>query len=118
MLSQCWAANIPVGLTPVCRCPAGAIVANAATDNYAAGGLAAEKLYEMIKDKVTDPAKRSGSAVSQDANSQSIRERTGGFIDRMCTPIGEINAVVGHDKYNKAVDGAKVIIDVGIRGNG
>lgn len=117
-ISNAQAANIPIiGFdSGVPDAPAGAIVANAATDNYAAGGLAAEKLYEMIKDKVTDPAEavRIG-VVSQDATSQSIGERTGGFIDKMCTLIGEDKcSVVGHDKYNKAVDGAKVIIDVGI----
>ena len=54
-ISNAQAANIPiVGFdSGVPDAPAGAIVANAATDNYAAGGLAAEKLYEMIKDKVT-----------------------------------------------------------------
>lgn len=117
-ISNAQAANIPiVGFdSGVPDAPAGAIVANAATDNYAAGGLAAEKLYEMIKDKVTDPAEevRIG-VVSQDATSQSIGERTGGFIDRMRTLVGEDKCmVVGHDKYNKAVDEAKVIIDVGI----
>ena len=117
-ISNAQAANIPIiGFdSGVPDAPAGAIVANAATDNYAAGGLAAEKLYEMIKDKVTDPAEavRIG-VVSQDATSQSIGERTGGIIDKMCTLIGEDKcSVVGHDKYNKAVDGAKVIIDVGI----
>ena len=41
--------------------------------------------------------------------------RDSGFIDRMRTLVGEDKCmVVGHDKYNKAVDGAKVIIDVGI----
>ena len=53
--------------------------------------------------------------VSQDATSQSIGERTGGFIDKMRTLIGESSCgVEGHDKYNVKVDGAKVIIDVGI----
>ena len=117
-ISNAQAANIPIiGFdSGVPDAPAGSIVANAATDNYAAGGLAAEKLYEMIKDKVTDPAEsvRIG-VVSQDATSQSIGERTGGFIDKMRTLVGEDKCtVVGHDKYNKAVDGAKVIIDVGI----
>ena len=96
--------------------PEGAIVANASTDNYAAGELAAENLYELIKDQVTDPAEtvRIG-VVSQDATSQSIGERTGGFVDKMVSLIGEDKASVeGHDKYNKAVDGAKVIIEVGI----
>ena len=117
-ISNAQAANIPiVGFdSGVPDAPADSIVANAATDNYVAGGLAAEKLYEMIKDKVTDPAEevRIG-IVSQDATSQSIGERTGGFIDKMRTLVGEDKCmVVGHDKYNKAVDGAKVIIDVGI----
>ena len=92
------------------------VVANAATDNYAAGELAAENMYELIKDQVTDPAEtvRIG-VVSQDATSQSIGERTGGFVDKMVSLIGEDKASVeGHDKYNKAVDGAKVIIEVGI----
>ena len=74
-ISNAQAANIPIiGFdSGVPDAPAGAIVANAATDNYAAGGLAAEKLYVMIKDKVTDPAEavRIG-VVSQDATSQSI----------------------------------------------
>ena len=92
------------------------IVANAATDNYAAGELAAEKMYEIIQDKVTDPSDtvRIG-VVSQDATSQSIGERTAGFVDKMVSLIGEDKASVeGHDKYNKKVDGAKVILEVGI----
>ncbi|MEG0107999.1 MAG: ABC transporter substrate-binding protein [Lachnospiraceae bacterium] len=92
------------------------IAANAATDNYAAGELAADKLYELIKDKVTDPKDtvRIG-VVSQDATSQSIGDRTGGFVDKMVKLIGEDKATVeGHDKYNKKVDGAKVVIEVGI----
>lgn len=92
------------------------IVANASTDNYAAGELAADQMYELIKDKVTDPADtvRIG-VVAQEANSQSISERTAGFVDKMVKLIGSDKASVeGHDKYNKKVDGAKVIIEVGI----
>lgn len=117
-ISNAQAAGIPiVGFdSGVPDAPKSAIVANAATDNYVAGGLAAEKMYDIIKEKVTDPAQvvRIG-VVSQDATSQSIGERTGGFIDKMRTLIGESNcAVEGHDKYNVKADGAKVIIDVGI----
>ncbi|MGL6220641.1 MAG: ABC transporter substrate-binding protein [Lacrimispora sphenoides] len=117
-ISNAQAAGIPiVGFdSGVPDAPKGAIVANAATDNYVAGGLAAEKMYDIIKEQVTDPAQvvRIG-VVSQDATSQSIGERTGGFIDKMRTLIGESNcAVEGHDKYNVKADGAKVIIDVGI----
>ncbi|EXG86367.1 monosaccharide ABC transporter substrate-binding protein, CUT2 family [Clostridium sp. ASBs410] len=117
-ISNAQAAGIPiVGFdSGVPDAPKGAIVANAATDNYVAGGLAAEKMYDIIKEQVTDPAQvvRIG-VVSQDATSQSIGERTGGFIDKMRTLIGESNCTVeGHDKYNVKADGAKVIIDVGI----
>jgi len=117
-ISNAQAAGIPiVGFdSGVPDAPKGAIVANAATDNYVAGGLAAEKMYDIIKEQVTDPAQavRIG-VVSQDATSQSIGERTGGFIDKMRTLIGESYcAVEGHDKYNVKADGAKVIIDVGI----
>ncbi len=117
-ISNAQAAGIPiVGFdSGVPDAPEGAIVANAATDNYTAGGLAAEHMYELIKDKVTAPAEavRIG-VVSQDATSQSIGDRTAGFIDKIRELIGEdICSVVGHDKYNVAVDGATVIIDVGI----
>lgn len=92
------------------------IAANASTDNYAAGELAAEKLYELIKDKVTDPADtvRIG-VVAQDAVSQSIGDRTAGFVDKMVELVGkDKTSVEGHDKYNKKMDGAKVVIEVGI----
>lgn len=92
------------------------VLANAATDNYAAGGIAADELYKMIKDKVTDPSDtvRIG-VVAQDANSQSIGERTAGFVDKMVELIGEDKtSVEGHDQYTKKVDGAKVVIEVGI----
>lgn len=96
--------------------PEGAVVANAATDNYKAGELAAEKMYEAIKDKVTNPAEtvRIG-VVAQEANSDSITKRTAGFVEKMSSLIGEdITSVEGHDKYNRKVDGAKVVLEVRI----
>ncbi|PHV70280.1 LacI family transcriptional regulator [Sporanaerobium hydrogeniformans] len=96
--------------------PEGAVKANAATDNYAAGALAAEKMYEAIKDKVTDPAQpvRIG-VVSQEANSDSIVQRTAGFIDKMTELVGEDKSQVeGHDKFNRKADGAKVVMEVRI----
>lgn len=93
-----------------------AILANAATDNKEAGALAAQKMYELIKDKVTDPADtvRIG-VVAQDATSLSIGGRTHGFVDKMVELIGKDKvSVEGHDQYNAKVDGAKVVIDVGI----
>ncbi|MGB5823318.1 MAG: substrate-binding domain-containing protein [Proteocatella sp.] len=96
--------------------PEGAVVANAATDNYLAGAMAAEKMYDKIKDQVTDPANvvRIG-VVSQEANSDSIVKRTAGFVDKMSELIGDANtSVEGHDKFTRKVDGAKVIIEVRI----
>lgn len=93
-----------------------AILANAATDNKAAGALAAEELYKLIKDKVTDPADtvRIG-VVAQDATSGSINGRTHGFVDKMIELIGKDKvAVEGHEQYNVKTDGAKVVIEVGI----
>lgn len=117
-ISNAQAANIPIiGFdSGVPNAPEGSVVANAATDNYVAGGLAAEKMYELIKNKVTDPDKlvRIG-VVSQDATSQSIGERTAGFIDKMVSLVGsEKCSVEGHDKYNRKAEGVKVVIDVGI----
>lgn len=102
--------------------PEGAIVATASTDNYAAGGLAAEHIFEAAKDKILagDSVPRIG-VVAQDANSMSISERSSGFIDKMIELIeAELGAgtvaVTGHDKYNNNVSesAAKVIIEIRI----
>lgn len=96
--------------------PDGAVKANAATDNYLAGALAAEKMFEKIKDQVSSPAEivRIG-VVSQEANSDSIVKRTAGFVDKMVELIGESNvSVEGHDKFAKKNGDAKVIIEVRI----
>ncbi len=96
--------------------PKDAVVANAATDNYAAAEIAAEHLFELIKDKVKDPAEtvRIG-VVSQEANSFSISERTRGFIEKLSKLIGEDKvSVEGHESLAKPQEGKKVIIDLGI----
>ncbi|WOO37202.1 ABC transporter substrate-binding protein [Anaerocolumna sp. AGMB13020] len=96
--------------------PEGAVAANAATDNYKAGELAAEKMYEAIMDKVTDPSEtvRIG-VVAQEANSESITQRTAGFAEKMSALIGEDkSSVEGHDKYSRKVEGAKVVIEIRI----
>lgn len=94
----------------------GAVKAFVATDNTAAGAEAADHMYEKIKDKVTDPADTVRIGVmAQDTTSKSVAERTGGFIDHMVELIGKDKvSVIGHDMYKAPVDGAKVIIDVGI----
>lgn len=118
VITQAQSAGIPiVGFdSGVPGAPEGSIVANAATDNYAAGAMAAEYMYAAIEEKI---ASASGTVrigvMSQDAVSQSIGDRTGGFVDKMVELIGaDVASVEGHDKYTKKVDGAKVILDVGI----
>ncbi len=103
--------------------PEGAIVANAATDNYAAGALAAEKTYEAIKDKV---ANAEGSVrigvLGQDATSESIVNRGLGFIDKIAELVqadGKTVTVEGNDKYVadskvEATEGADVVIEVAV----
>ncbi len=96
--------------------PKGAIKANASTDNTAAGAMAAEKLYEIVKDQVTDPAApvRIG-VIAQESNSQSIVSRTRGFVDKMTELVGADKvSVEGHDSLKNEKAGALVILDVGI----
>lgn len=69
--------------------PEGAILANAATNNYNAGALAAEKVYEAIADRIAaaEGSVRIGIS-AQDAVSDSVVSRGLGFIDK----IGELAA--------------------------
>lgn len=98
--------------------PEGAIVANASTDNYAAGELAAEETYKLIKVKIaaaTSPVRI--GVMNQDATSESITGRGTGFVDKIKTLIeadGKTVSVEGHDKWANKVDGADVIIDVAV----
>ncbi len=118
-------ANIPIiGFdSGVPAAPEGAVYANASTDNYKAGAVAADGMYEGIKDRI---ASASGTVrigvVNQDATSESICNRGLGFIDEMITKLtadGKTVAVVGNDYYVQNVKGsvvdeksANVIIEV------
>lgn len=103
--------------------PEGAVYANASTDNYAAGGVAAEGLYKGIKDKLGKGKVRIGE-VNQDATSESITQRGIGFIDKMIELLkadGYKAFVTGNDLYvNKAKgsvnkeDDADVVIEVAV----
>ena len=99
--------------------PEGAVKANAATNNSEAGKLAADKTYELIKDKISGASStvRIG-VVAQEPNSQSIVERTKGFVDEMVKLVGEDKvSVEGHDSLKKEKSGAPVVIEVGIPAN-
>ena len=98
--------------------PEGSIVANAATDNYNAGVLAAEETFALIKDKLA--AGVVIGVMGQDATSESIVNRGLGFIDKMAELVaaeGLTVTVQGNDKYVtdsavEAVAGADVTIEV------
>ncbi len=100
--------------------PEGAILANAATNNYNAGAMAAEKVYEAVKDRIAaaEGSVRIGIS-AQDAVSDSVVSRGLGFIDK----IGELAAADGYtvklegneryinDAKVESADDAKIIIE-------
>lgn len=81
--------------------PEGSVYANASTDNYAAGGVAAEGMYEVISGRIGDGQVRIG-VVGQDAVSESVVNRGLGFIDTMIDTLdaeGKTVYVTGNEKY-------------------
>lgn len=90
--------------------PSGSIVSTVATNNYAAGQLAAEKMFnnpdfqkQLKAATIDNPV--TIAVQSQDATSASVLDRTRGFIDEM---VKEVNGVfpgavevVGHDLFKK-----------------
>lgn len=103
--------------------PEGSIVANASTDNYVAASIGADKIFEALESKIKDATVKKPvriGVLSQEVNSQSITDRTSGFIDQMVELISGIDglkdsiAVVGHSKFANKVSESKaaVIIDL------
>lgn len=95
--------------------PEGAIFASASTDNYAAGVLAAEETFKLIKDKTVTGSKI--GVLSQDATGESVFSRGMGFIDKMKELIeaeGLTVSVEGHAKFENKTEGADVIIQVAV----
>lgn len=127
-LSKALEAGIPVVCfdTGVDNAPEGSVLATVATDNEAAGAVAAENMFPVIEEKInaatTDKPVRIGE-VNQDATALNIQQRGRGFIDKMlelCTGAGKKVAVVGNEFYVNATEGAvdekeaEVIIEVGV----
>ena len=94
-IAEAQAAGIPIiGFdSGVPGAPEGAILANAATNNYNAGAMAAEKVYEAVRDRIAaaEGSVRIGIS-AQDAVSDSVVSRGLGFIDK----IGELAAADGY----------------------
>ncbi len=124
LLEQAAAAGIPViGFdSGVPDAPEGSVYANCSTDNYAAGELAAEMVYEAIADRIAnaDGSVRIG-VVAQDATSESVVNRGLGFIDKMGELVEAAGKTVGMasnsneryitDSALEADDSADVIIE-------
>ncbi len=127
-LEKALAAGIPVVCfdTGVDEAPEGSVLATVATDNVAAGAVAAENMFPVIEEKVkaaTTGAQVRIGEVNQDATALNIQQRGQGFIDKMlelCTGAGKKVAVVGNEFYVNATKGAvaekeaEVIIEVGV----
>jgi ribose transport system ATP-binding protein len=117
--------QIVKNLSGVPEAPQGSIWANASTDNYAAAGLAAEKMFAVIKDRIeaaTDARPVKIVVLNQDAAGESLLSRGKGFRDTMVKLIDEQTklsksdiAVIGNPGYIAADSprsGKKVIIEM------
>lgn len=104
--------------------PEGSVYATVVTDNGGAGAIAADKIYEAVKDKIAkaDGQVRVGE-VNQDATSANITERGMGFVNRfieLAKENGKTCAVVGNDYYvnlvkdNGDAKTADIIIEVAV----
>lgn len=102
--------------------PEGSVYATVVTDNQQAGGIAAEHIYEAIKDRIGNGQVRVGE-VNQDATSANISERGMGFINKfieLAKADGKTVAVVGNDFYvNQVKDNgdqasADVVLEVAV----
>ena len=111
-LQTCVDKGIPVVTfdTGIADAPEGSVVCEVCTDNAQAGSVAAENMYNAIKDVV---ANADGQVVigevNQDATAQNIQQRGGGFIDKMIELLqadGKTVAVAGNEFYVNAAKGA------------
>lgn len=108
----------------VTEAPEGSIACTVATDSYAAGTLAADHMYEALKDRIaaaTEPV-RIGE-VNMNATGASNIQRGIGFIDKfieLAENDGKSVAVIGNEYYvNNCVKAgdeatADILIEVGV----
>ena len=111
-LKTCAEKGIPVVTfdTGIADAPEGSVVCEVCTDNAQAGAVAAENMYNSIKDVVKDAdGQVIIGEVNQDATAQNIQQRGGGFIDKMIELIqadGKTVAVKGNEFYVNAAKNA------------
>ncbi len=93
--------------------PKGAIYATAATNSYNAAGVAADKMFAAIKDKIAAASPSNPVTIvdfNQDATSQSVTDRGKGFRDEM---IKLITTQTSHTKADIKVQGNAAYIAPG-----
>ena len=111
-LKTCAEKGIPVVTfdTGVADAPEGSVVCEVCTDNAQAGAVAAENMYNSIKDVVKDAdGQVIIGEVNQDATAQNIQQRGTGFINKMIELLqadGKTVAVSGNEFYVNAAEGA------------
>ncbi|MGE5614586.1 MAG: ABC transporter substrate-binding protein [Bacillota bacterium] len=120
-LNDCKAKGIPViGFdSGVPNAPEGTIYATASTNNESAGALAADKMFEALKDKIaaaTTDNKVVIACQSQDATSASIVGRTVGFVTQMAKLAEELHpgkvAITGHEKWAKPASSGSAAVEI------
>ncbi|MGB4405547.1 MAG: substrate-binding domain-containing protein [Sphaerochaeta sp.] len=105
--------------------PAGSIWANASTDNFNAAGVAAKKMFDVVKAKIegaTDAKPVKIIVMNQDASGESLLSRGKGFRDTMIDLIVsqtkltkndiKVTGNVGYIASNSPTTGKKVIIEM------
>ena len=111
-LKTCVEKGIPVVTfdTGITDAPEGSVVCEVCTDNNQAGAVAAENMYNSIKDVVKDADGQVViGEVNQDATAQNIQQRGTGFINKMIELLqadGKTVAVSGNEFYVNAAEGA------------
>ena len=126
-LKTCAEKGIPVVTfdTGIADAPEGSVVCEVCTDNAQAGAVAAENMYNSIKDVVKDAdGQVIIGEVNQDATAQNIQQRGTGFINKMIELLqadGKTVAVSGNEFYVNAAEGvdadakdADVVIQVAV----
>lgn len=91
--------------------PEGSIVANAATNNYAAAGMAAERMFDALRDQIEAATSSDPVTIvvfNQDAAGESLISRGTGFRDRM---VELIASDTGHSRSDIQVSGNPRYVD-------
>ena len=126
LLNQAKSQEIPIiGFdSGVPSAPEGTVQATAATNNKLAAGLAAEKIFEALEEDLKEASVENQIRIgilSQEVNSQSISDRTEGFMETMIElsktldNISDNIAVIGHEKFANDVKEKDAVLIIQIQ---